>query len=196
MKNDYLIIINPETGKRETSFVIGVTAPNYDKAKQMAREQYPNYLYFEDDGTLQQQLVNQNKLYIDGQVVDAPPVIIPIEQRQKVVWERIKAERYKRTHSGVYVASVDKWFHTDEPSRKQYTFMRTLPVFETLNWKTMDGTFIEMDKALLDTLSVTILQMEQANFANAEKHRLAMLASNEPENYDYSTGWIDIYETE
>lgn len=196
MKNDYLIIINPATGKRETSYVIGITAPNYDKAKQMAREQYPNYLYFEDDGTLQQQLVNQNKLYIDGQVVDAPPVIIPIEQRQKVVWERIKAERYKRTHSGVYVASVDKWFHTDEPSRQQYTFMRTLPVFETLNWKTMDGTFIEMDKALLDTLSVTILQMEQANFANAEKHRLAMLASNEPENYDYSTGWIDIYETE
>lgn len=196
MKNDYLIIINPETGKRETSFVIGITAPNYDKAKQMAREQYPNYLYFEDDGTLQQQLVNQNKLYIDGQVVDAPPVIIPIEQRQKVVWERIKAERYKRTHSGVYVASVDKWFHTDEPSRQQYTFMRTLPVFEALNWKTMDGTFIEMDKALLNTLSVTILQMEQANFANAEKHRLAMLASNEPENYDYSTGWIEIYAAE
>ncbi|MGY6771870.1 DUF4376 domain-containing protein [Gallibacterium sp. ZY190522] len=196
MRNDYLIIINPETGKRETSYVIGVTVPTYDKAKQLAREQYPNYLYLEDDGTLQQQLVNQNKLYIDGQVVDAPPVIIPIEQRQKVVWERIKAERYKRTHSGVYVASVDKWFHTDEPSRQQYTFMRTLPVFEALNWKTMDGTFIEMDKALLDTLSVTILQMEQANFDNAEKHRLAMLASNEPENYDYSTGWIEIYAAE
>lgn len=196
MRNDYLIIINPETGKRETSYVIGITAPNYDKAKQMAREQYPNYLYFEDDGTLQQQLVNQNKLYIDGQVVDAPPVIIPIEQRQEVVWERIKAERYKRTHSGVYVASVDKWFHTNEPSRQQYTFMRTLPVFEALNWKTMDGTFVEMDKTLLDKLSLAILQMEQANFANAEQHRIAMLASDDPGDYDYSTGWSEIYAEE
>lgn len=196
MKNDYLIIINPETGKRETSYVIGITAPNYDKAKQMAREQYPNYLYFEDDGTLQQQLVNQNKLYIDGQVIDAPPVIIPIERRQDVVWEKIKAERYKRTHNGVYVASVDKWFHTDEPSRQQYTFMRTLPVFEALNWKTMDGTFVEMDKTLLDKLSLAILQMEQANFANAEQHRIAMLASDDPDDYDYSTGWSEIYAAE
>ncbi|KGQ66584.1 hypothetical protein IO49_04515 [Gallibacterium anatis] len=196
MRNDYLIIINPETGKRETSYVIGISAPNYDKANQMAWEQYPNYLYLEDDGTLQQQLVDQNKLYIDGKVVDAPPVIIPIKQQQDVIWKRIKAERYKRTHSGVYIASVEKWFHTDEPSRQQYTFMRTLPVFETLNWKTMDGTFVEMDKTLLDKLSLEILKMEQANFANAEQHRLAMLASDDPENYDYSTGWSEIYAAE
>lgn len=196
MKNDYLIIINPETGKRETSFVIGITAPTFAKAKEMAREKYQNYLYLEDDGTLQQQLTNQDKLYLDGKVVDAPPVVIPIEERQEAVWERIKAERYKRTYGGVYVASVDKWFYTDEPSRQQYTFMRTLPVFEKLNWKTMDGTFVELDKELLDTLSVAIFQMEQAIFANAETHRAAMLASDDPENYDYSTGWSEIYAEE
>ena len=41
---------------------------------------------------------------------------------------------------------------------------------------------------------MTILQAEQADFANAEKHRLAMLQAQNPLEYDYSKGWTAIYE--
>ncbi|MFQ1016090.1 DUF4376 domain-containing protein [Avibacterium paragallinarum] len=113
--------------------------------------------------------------------------------QQAEVWKKIKEERYRRTHSGVYVESVNKWFHTDEASRQQYTFMRTLPSFPETQWKTMDNSFVLMNEALLDQLALTLMQQEQANFDNAEKHRLAMLAVDNPLDYDYSTGWQEIY---
>ncbi|MFQ1050164.1 DUF4376 domain-containing protein [Avibacterium paragallinarum] len=113
--------------------------------------------------------------------------------QQAEVWKKIKEERYRRTHSGVYVASVNKWFHTDEASRQQYTFMRTLPSFPETQWKTMDNSFVLMNETLLDQLALTLMQQEQANFDNAEKHRLAMLAVDNPLDYDYSTGWQEVY---
>lgn len=57
----------------------------------------------------------------------------------------------------------------------------------------MDNSFVLMNEALLDQLALTLMQQEQANFDNAEKHRLAMLAADNPLDYDYSTGWQEVY---
>lgn len=43
---------------------------------------------------------------------------------------------------------------------------------------------------------MTILTTEQADFANAEKHRLAMLKVDNPLEYDYSQGWSATYDTQ
>ncbi|WP_456306460.1 hypothetical protein [Moraxella catarrhalis] len=50
-----------------------------------------------------------------------------------------------------------------------------------------------MTKDLLNEIAMTMLTEEQADFANAEKHRLAMLESDNPLEYDYSDGWSAIY---
>ncbi|MCW9710924.1 DUF4376 domain-containing protein [Avibacterium sp. 21-586] len=113
--------------------------------------------------------------------------------QQAEVWGKIKQKRYQNCRGGVYVKSVDKWFHSDDASRQQYTFMRTLPDFPPTAWKTMDNSFVEMTKALLNELSLAMFTHEQADFANAERHRLAMLAVDNPLDYDYSTGWSAIY---
>ncbi|MBE2895562.1 DUF4376 domain-containing protein [Pasteurellaceae bacterium HPA106] len=113
---------------------------------------------------------------------------------QSTVWEEIKQERYDHTHSGVYVKSIKKWFHSDEPSRIQYLTMQQLAELPpALQWKTMDNSFVEMTKPLLNELILTLIAEEQADFANAEKHRLAMLAVDNPSDYDYSTGWSKNY---
>lgn len=113
--------------------------------------------------------------------------------QQAEVWGQIKQKRYQNCRSGVYVKSVDKWFHSDDASRQQYTFMRTLPDFPATRWKTMDNSFVEMTKALLNELSLAMFAHEQADFANAERHRLGMLAAENPLDYDYSTGWQEVY---
>lgn len=115
-------------------------------------------------------------------------------EQQAEMWERIKQKREQNTHIGCYVASIDKWFHADINSRQQYIFMRTLSQIpqETM-WKTMDNSFVEMTKALLDELSLALFAQEQADFANAERHRLQMLATESPLDYDFSDGWSTTY---
>lgn len=114
---------------------------------------------------------------------------------QDEVWEQIKQKRHAVTRGGVYVPSVKKWFHTDDSSRTQYLALQILPQLPAdLMWKTMDNSFVKLTKPLLTELAITILQSEQADFANAEKHRLAMLQADNPLEYDYSKGWTAIYE--
>lgn len=116
-------------------------------------------------------------------------------QHQNEIWEQIKQKRHTITRGGVYVKSVKKWFHTDDSSRTQYLALQILPSLPAdLAWKTMDNSFVKMDKTLLTELAMTILQAEQADFANAERHRAKMLQADNPLEYDYSTGWTAIYE--
>ena len=114
--------------------------------------------------------------------------------QQEEVWTRIKQKRHDNLRGGVYVKSISKWLHSDDESRAQYTFMRTMPTLpEKMMWKTMDNTFVPMTKALLDELSLQLLADEQADFANAERHRAAMLKADNPLDYDYSGGWTANY---
>ena len=116
-------------------------------------------------------------------------------EQQAEVWERIKAKRTDNLRHGVYVKSVDKWFHTDDNSRTQYIALAVMPRLpEKLAWKTMDNSFINMTKVLLEELMAQMLVDEQADFANAEKHRAAMLKAEKPLEYDYSGGWTANFE--
>lgn len=97
----------------------------------------------------------------------------------------------------MYVESAGKWFHNTDEARQQYTFMRTLPQLPPdLQWKTMDGGFVSLARPLLDELSLKLLADEQQDFANAERHRVLMEQSDDPEHYDYSGGWTENYREE
>lgn len=110
--------------------------------------------------------------------------------QQEEVWERIKAKRYDNLRHGVYVKSAGKWFHTDDNSRTQYIALAVMPRLpEKLAWKTMDNSFVNMTKALLGELMEQMLIDEQADFANAERHKAAMLQAEHPLEYDYSDSW-------
>ena len=116
-------------------------------------------------------------------------------EQQDEMWNRIKAKRADNLRHGVYVKSVDKWFHTDDNSRTQYIALAVMPRLpEKLPWKTMDNSFINMTKVLLEELMAQMLVDEQADFANAEKHRAAMLKAEKPLEYDYSGGWTANFE--
>ena len=109
------------------------------------------------------------------------------------VWERIKVERDCRKTGGVKVGA--KWFHSDDGSRIQQMALVMMGAnLPSVQWKTMDGSFIAMTPTLAQQIFAAQAASDQAIFAVAEAHRVAMEASENPSAYDYSTGWPETFE--
>ena len=138
----------------------------------------------------------QEEMEWDGQdwrhVVPATP-LRNVEAEQALMWERIKAKRHDNLRRGVYAKSVGKWFQTDDAPRLQYLALALESVTggfkKPINWKTMDNSFLMLTPELLREIMQAMHDDEQADFANAERHKAAMLKAENPLKYDYSDGW-------
>lgn len=133
-----------------------------------------------------------------GKVIQAdqngkPVAVDPPKPTADDIWQRIKAERDRRKAGGVKVGA--KWFHSDTFSRTQQMGLVMLGagIPANLQWKTMDGSFIAMTQAVAQSVFAAAAANDQAIFAVAEGHRVAMEASTDPASYDYSGGWPKIY---
>lgn len=113
-------------------------------------------------------------------------------ENQKLMWERIKQLRQEKITKGVYIPSIDKHFHTDEISVALYTNIGNsiaLGVFKPLNWKTMEGDFVELTETLFKEVHVAMINNTESIYAKAEWHKYMMMQSDEPLEYDYNDGW-------
>lgn len=113
-----------------------------------------------------------------------------LENLQVSMWRKIQAERDRRKAGGVKVG--DHWFHSDDASRIQQLalviFGANLPA--NIMWKTMGGAFVPMTPTLIQQIFMTSASQDMTIFGAAEQHKAAMMASADPENYDYmSTLW-------
>lgn len=119
---------------------------------------------------------------------------LALDTIKRRIWEEIKVFRDARYNKGVLVG--EKWYHTDEASRIKYIglLLMGLSMPGNIQWKTMDGSFITMTPVLIQAVFYGIANNDSAIFQNGEVHKAALYASNDPTNYDYSTGWPDIYE--
>jgi len=119
-------------------------------------------------------------------IIDAYDALPPA---QAAKWEEIKAERDRRKAAGVHVAG--KAFHSDADSRIQQLGLVMLgaSIPAGLQWKTLDGTFVTMTQQLAQQVFAATAASDQAIFAAAEAHRIAMLAASDPAAYDFSGDW-------
>ena len=122
-----------------------------------------------------------------------PVKVRPVAEVKAAVWGLIKTERDRRKAGGVKVG--DKWFHSDDGSRIQQMglVMMGAGLPAGLQWKTMDGSFSTMPPTLAQQVFAGQAASDQAIFAVAEAHRVAMEASADPAAYDYSTGWPKVF---
>ena len=127
---------------------------------------------------------------LDGRPVLADPPAPTTEE----IWQRIKAERDRRTENGGYKVGT-KWFHSDQKSRSQQLGLVLLgaSIPAGLQWKTMDGSFVAMTQQLAGQVLAAAAASDQAIFAAAEAHRQAMESSADPAAYDFSTGWPKVF---
>ena len=116
------------------------------------------------------------------------------ETIQEKVWTAIKKKRDSQVMSGVFIPSVSKVFQTDPTSAITYAqigSMISLNIYEIVNWKVLDNTFVPMTEELFKELQTTLARSTQLTYAIAEQHKAAMLLLDNPEEYDYMTGWIN-----
>lgn len=118
-----------------------------------------------------------------------------LQMTKDYMWELIQAERTRRQNGGVYIASITKWFHSDQTSRIQQLGLvmmgANLPT--GIQWKTMDGSFIEMTPAIALSIFNAAATLDMTAFGVAEQHRQNMIVSATPETYNYSGFWPAIY---
>ena len=131
-------------------------------------------------------------------VLDAETAAALKQAQQEEMWTRIKAKREEQRYGGAYIPALKKWLQTDEPSRTQYLQLQLLEAKglfkQPVRWKTMDNSFIGLDATAVTAIALQIMDNEQVDFANAERHRAAMLKADNPLDYDYSDGWTEIYQ--
>lgn len=120
------------------------------------------------------------------------------------VWERIKAERDRRLFEGG-ILSDGRWFHSDTDSKLMYLRMEQQadailaaggssddPILVDgiqQQWKLMDNSFCAMTVGIIKQLGVDAEIQVARVFRAAEQHRLAMLESDAPQDYDFTGGW-------
>lgn len=125
-------------------------------------------------------------------IIDDTLFAARLEVQQEHMWEKIKAKRLQAVTSGVYIESVDKWFHTDEVSVTSYSTiagMIALNNYEPVQWKVMDNTWLLLTELLLKELQTAMSVKTNANYAVAEQHKVNMMLLENPLEYDYTTNW-------
>lgn len=109
------------------------------------------------------------------------------------MWIKIMDLRNKIRSSGVKVGTI--WVDSDDTSRIQQLALvilgSNLPA--NIMWKTLNGTFVEMTPTFATQLCMASVVHDQTIYGVAEYHKAAMLASADPGNYDYTTGWPETY---
>jgi hypothetical protein len=123
-----------------------------------------------------------------------------LNARREAMWDKLQAHRdWREQNNGtpVMVNGVQKWFHSDDPSKiKQLALVKAADLNQMpadLQWKTMDRSFVTMTNDLAYSIYIEAMMMSTQIFAVAEQHRQNLMASDNPEAYDYSGGWPQMF---
>lgn len=122
--------------------------------------------------------------------IDEPPYVVITdkspEQLAQVRWNKLKAIRDNLTMNGGAKVGTN-WFHSDTHSKVQQLALMmagaNLPA--GIQWKTMDGSFVEMTPTLAQQIYAAQMAQEQAIFQVAETKRL--------DTSDVNAGWPETY---
>ncbi|MCQ9121189.1 hypothetical protein BKG95_10130 [Rodentibacter pneumotropicus] len=184
--------VNPLNEKGDFELIDGELAELYPHLdfKQLAELTNAQYQEFCERNNGKTKFIN-GEFVFEEITVDLTALL---REQRALMWEKIKQKRHDNLRGGVYVKSIGKWFHSNDESRQQYTFLRTLDALPpNLMWKTMDNSFVQVTKAILDELSLQLVLDEQADFTNAERHKALMEQAESPLDYDFSDGWTETF---
>jgi hypothetical protein len=106
----------------------------------------------------------------------------------------IKSKREKVKYGGVNISG--NWFHSDIESRIQFVSLKLMGtnIPADLQWKTMSGDFVLMNKLLANSIFEALINLDINTFANSKEHESLCKLSDDPESYDFSSGWSQTYQ--
>lgn len=119
-----------------------------------------------------------------------------LQEQREIIRTKINQLRDEKTAGGVYVASIGKWFDSDDKARANVIELKA--AFDVLGdevvpWTTYENDVVMMDHEKMKALFKELKDSKLHNHQVATQHKLALEQSTEPLNYDYSTGWSKTY---
>lgn len=119
-----------------------------------------------------------------------------LQDQRETIRAKINQLRDEKTAGGVYVASIGKWFDSDDKARANVIELKA--AFDVLGdevvpWTTYENDVVMMDHEKMKALFKELKDSKLHNHQVATQHKLALEQSTEPLNYDYSTGWSKTY---
>lgn len=119
-----------------------------------------------------------------------------LQDQRETIRAKINQLRDEKTAGGVYVASIGKWFDSDDKARANVIELKA--AFDVLGdevvpWTTYENDVVMMDHDKMKALFKELKESKLHNHQVATEHKLALEQSTDPLNYDYSTGWSKTY---
>lgn len=119
-----------------------------------------------------------------------------LQEQRETIRAKINQLRDEKTAGGVYVASIGKWFDSDDKARANVIELKA--AFDVLGdevvpWTTYENDVVMMDHEKMKALFKELKDSKLHNHQVATQHKLALEQSTDPLNYDYSTGWSKTY---
>lgn len=118
-----------------------------------------------------------------------------LAKKKSQKWEAIKTKRNTLTQTGGYKA-LGNWFHSDTFSRSQQLGLVLMgaSIPAGLQWKTMQGTFVEMTPTLAQAVFQAAALQDNLLFTYAEQLNQQVQASTNPDLVDIEQGWPETYQ--
>ena len=119
-----------------------------------------------------------------------------LQEQRETIRAKINQLRDEKTAGGVYVASIGKWFDSDDKARANVIELKA--AFDVLGdevvpWTTYENDVVMIDHEKMKALFKELKDSKLHNHQTATQHKLALEQSTDPLNYDYSTGWSKTY---
>ena len=115
-----------------------------------------------------------------------------LSAERAAIWERIKSHRDRLKGYGIKVGA--KWFHSDPDSRIQQLGLVMMGAsVPPVQWKTMDGTFVQMSQTLAGQIFSATAASDMALFTHAETLRAQVDASADPGSVNIGAGWPETF---
>ncbi|MDY6216913.1 DUF4376 domain-containing protein [Actinobacillus porcinus] len=117
-------------------------------------------------------------------------------QQREQMRQAINTKRDQTDAGGVFVEALGKWVDSDEKAYQNILGVKaSLDLLGDMDipWTWADNSSSIINRTMLAAIVGALLQAKQQNHANALKHKEAMMAVDNPLDYDYSQGWSKTY---
>ena len=142
MKKTYLFIL--DEGKRVATFLLGIHAKTIEALIAKAEKEYPGKTYLQGDDSFFNEFA-AGKIYVDGQFIDPPPYVPPLEDVKAAKIAELKGIRDEKEVEPVQY--IDHYYDFDVKSfdRINAAIIALDQTHGTIGWTTADNSVVEVN---------------------------------------------------
>ena len=188
MKKTYLFIL--DEGKRVATFLLGIHGKTIEALIAKAEKEYPGKTYLQGDDSFFNEFA-AGKIYVDGQFIDPPPYVPPLEDVKAAKIAELKGIRDEKEVEPVQY--IDHYYDFDVKSfdRINAAIIALDQTHGTIGWTTADNSVVEVNadslrgviaSAALRSNTLHIIYLELKDAVNAATTAEEVESINWPED--------------